>query len=682
MKKYVYGNPLETDAVVKEVEAVKNGKEISVLQLSETDGGLEFSCRMDEDDVVYGLGEQVRGMNKRGFSYISYAADDPIHTENKHSLYGGHNFLILCRAASSNQPSFGVFVDDPGKVVFDVGETKRDLLMIRTGKDCVVYVMEGESLVDLAKQFRELVGQSYIAPRWAFGYQQSRWGYLDESDVRNVVENHRRHGIPLEAVYLDIDYMERYKDFTVDEERFSDFPGFVEEMKEQGVHLVPIIDAGVKIEKGYPVYEEGVRENYFCKEENGEDFVGAVWPGKVHFPDVLNSRARAWFGGKYRWLIEQGIDGFWNDMNEPAIFYSEKNLKKVLEEISAIQDDNLDLNDFFHMQEIVEGLCNHPEDYKSFYHDMDGVRVCHDRVHNLYGFYMTRAAAEAFEQIAPNQRILLFSRSSYIGMHRYGGIWTGDNESWWSHLLLSIQQMPSLNLCGILYTGSDLGGFGSDATEDLLLRWMAFGIFTPLMRNHAAAGTRMQEAYQFDAVESFRRLVRIRYGLLPYLYSEYMKAALSDELYFRPVSFDYPEDAHTYLVEDQLMVGESIMIAPVYTQNAKGRYVYLPEEMLLVRMRSDKERAYQALSGGHHYIDVALDEVVFFVKKNHMLPAAVLGDDVRTTQDVSSDRLVWIGFADEEAEYTLYEDDGISKRYTPRKEWKTVRLKKEELENK
>ena len=456
---------------------------------------------------------------------------------------------------------------------------------------------------------------------------------------------------------------------------------FVEEMKEQGIHLVPIIDAGVKIEKGYPVYEEGVRENYFCKEENGEDFVGAVWPGKVHFPDVLNEKARAWFGGKYRWLIAQGIDGFWNDMNEPAIFYSEKNLKKVLEEISSIQDDNLDLNDFFHMQEIVEGLCNHPQDYKSFYHDMNGQKVCHDRVHNLYGFYMTRAASEAFERIAPDERLLLFSRSSYIGMHRYGGIWTGDNESWWSHLLLSIQQMPSLNLCGILYTGSDLGGFGSDATEDLLLRWTAFSIFTPLMRNHSAAGTRRQEAYQFEAAESFRRLIRIRYGLLTYLYSEYMKAALSDALYFRPLSFDYPEDAHAYLVEDQLMVGESLMIAPVYMQNAKGRYVYLPEEMLMVRMRSDKERTYQTLAGGHHYLDVALDEVVFFVKKNHMLPFAVLGDDAKTTQDVFTDRLVWIGIADEKAEYVLYEDDGISKNYAPRSEWKTVCRKREELEN-
>lgn len=681
IRKYVFGQPVETMAVVKEIE--ESREEISVMQFLEKEEELEFSCGMRETDVVYGLGEQVRGINKRGFSYVSYAADDPIHTENKHSLYGGHNFLILYRGEKEiNEDagkSFGVFVDDPGIVVFDAGETKRNRLVIRTGKDCAVYVIEGESLKDIAKQFRALIGQSYIAPKWAFGYQQSRWGYMNEEDVRNVVECHRRRAIPLDAVYLDIDYMDNYKDFTVNTERFPDLKGLAEDMKTEGVHLVPIIDAGVKIEKGYPVYEEGVRENYFCKDEQGEDFIAAVWPGKVHFPDVLNAKAREWFGGNYKCLLEQGIDGFWNDMNEPAIFYSEQNLKKVLQEIASISDDNLDLNAFFHMQEIVEGLCNNREDYRSFFHNMDGVRLCHDKVHNLYGFYMTKAAAEAFEKMEPNKRILLFSRSSYIGMHRYGGIWTGDNQAWWSHLLLSIQQMPGLNMCGILYTGSDIGGFGSDTTEDLLLRWLEFAIFTPLMRNHSATGTRRQEVYQFEEIERFRNIIRIRYGLLPYLYSEYMKAALDGEMYFRPVSFDYPKDAHAFLVEDQLMVGESIMIAPVYTQNAAGRYVYLPEEMMMVRMKSLEEKSFTVLEKGHHYVDIALHEVVFFVKKNHMLPLAVLEEEVKSTLDVKAGRYEWIGFAEEAAEYLLYEDDGLSKNYVPKEQWRKVRLRRDEL---
>lgn len=674
ISKYIFGQPIETGAVVMDV--AESDKKFSFMQIEVEEQSIVLSCHMNEEDVVYGLGEQVRGMNKRGFAYISNATDDPVHTENKHSLYAGHNFMVLHRVgeASRGQKSFGIFVDDPGTVVFDVGQTRLNELEITANKDCVVYVIEGESLKDIVKQFRVLIGKSYVAPKWAFGYQQSRWSYETEDEVRAVAEGHRSNDIPLDAIYLDIDYMERYKDFTVDQDRFPDFKGFVAEMKEQGIHLVPIIDAGVKIEEGYPIYEEGVQKDYFCKDEDGDDFVAAVWPGKVHFPDVLNPEVRKWFGGKYKWLMDQGIDGFWNDMNEPAIFYSEKNLKNVFDKLFELKDKNLDIHSFFRMKNMVLELSNNPVDYQSFYHNMDGVKVRHDKVHNLYGFNMTKAASEAFEEIAPDKRTLLFSRSSYIGMHRYGGIWTGDNNAWWGQLLLSIQQMPGLNMCGILYTGSDIGGFGSDTTEDLMMRWLEFAIFTPLMRNHAAFGTRLQEAYQFEHVDDFRNIIRIRYGLLPYLYSEYMKAALDDEMYFRPVSFDYPEDPQALRVEDQLMVGESIMIAPVYTQNAKGRYVYLPEEMMMVRMKSLEDKRCEILEKGHHYVDIALNEVVIFVKKNHMLPIAILDEHVKTIEDVNDERCEWIGFTEESAEYVWYQDDGTTRRYTPKEEWKHIKL--------
>lgn len=673
--KYIFGQPMETGAVVMEVS--EGARPFSLMQLTESEDGVQLYSRMDREDAVYGLGEQVRGMNKRGFSYISNATDDPHHTEGLHSMYGAHNFLILSR---KEKPSFGIFVDDPGRVVFDAGETRLDELWIRAGRDCVIYTVEGDSLKDIVKQFRELIGQSYIAPKWAFGYQQSRWSYECADDVREVVEKHHGQGIPLDAVYLDIDYMERYKDFTVDQEKFPDFEQFITEMREQGIHLVPIIDAGVKIEEGYPVYEEGVRENYFCKDEQGKDFAAAVWPGKTHFPDVLNTKAREWFGEKYRGLMEQGIDGFWNDMNEPAIFYSEAHLKEVMEEVLSMKDDNMDLHSFFHMKGLVDGLSNYEGDYKSFYHDMDGVKVRHDKVHNLYGYNMTKAASEAFEKIAPDKRTLLFSRSSYIGMHRYGGIWTGDNSSWWSHLLLSIQQMPSLNMCGILYTGSDIGGFVCDATQDLVMRWLEFGIFTPLMRNHSAAGTRRQEVYQFEDLEDFRNIIRIRYGLLPYIYSEYMKAVLDNEMYFRPLVFDYPNDPHAAQAEDQLMAGSSIMIAPVYRQNATGRYVYLPEEMMMVRMKSLEEKQCEVLEKGHHYVDIALNEVVIFVKKDHMLPMAVLDDGVRNISGIDDKRYEWVGFTEKEAEYVLYDDDGISKNYTPKDQWRKIVRTREQMD--
>ena len=450
-------------------------------------------------------------------------------------------------------------------------------------------------------------------------------------------------------------------------------------MKKENIHLVPIIDAGVKIEEGYDVYEEGVEKNYFCKDEEGNDFVAAVWPGKVHFPDVLNSEARAWFGEKYRWLIDQGIDGFWNDMNEPSIFYSEKRLNETIEKVAELKGKNLDLVEFFHMKDIIFGLSNSPEDYASFFHAMDGVKVRHDKVHNLYGFNMTKEASEAFDKIDPEHRILMFSRSSYIGMHRYGGIWTGDNAAWWAHLHQSVPQMPARNMCGLMYVGSDIGGFGEDTTEDLLMRWLEFGLFTPLMRNHAAIASRKQEVYQFNAIEDSRNIIRIRYALVPYIYSEFMKAVLKDEMYFRPLAFDYPEDAHAYKVEDQLMIGDSIMIAPVYVQNATGRYVYLPEDMLMLRMKSPEEKEFIKMEKGHHYVDIELNELVIFVKTNHVLPFAVVDKDLKSTCDLVENEYEWVGYVDKTAQYVLYSDDGISIECTPEEMRKTYEFTAEDF---
>lgn len=270
----------------------------------------------------------------------------------------------------------------------------------------------------------------------------------------------------MDMLYLDIDYMDAYKDFTVNPEEFPDFSAFVSEMKAQNIHLVPIIDAGVKIEDGYEIYEEGKAGDYFCKKEDGTDFAVAVWPGLTHLPDVLNKDARAWFGSKYDFLISQGIDGFWNDMNEPAIFYSKEGMDDLKQFLRDYLDGKVE-GPHWTLGDHVGSLSNSKEDYRRFYHNVDGKKIRHDLVHNLYGYNMTRAAGEAFGKLAPGRRILMFSRSSYIGMHRYGGIWTGDNKSWWSHLLLNIKQMPSLNMCGFLYSGSDLGGFGCNTTRDL-----------------------------------------------------------------------------------------------------------------------------------------------------------------------------------------------------------------------
>ncbi len=651
IRKFQFGKPFETEAVTADIAVSQGMPSYGQISLEE---GFCFRYTMDENDIVYGLGEANRGINKRGYCYISAAADDPDHTEDKRSLYAAHNFIVI-----SGSKNFGLFVDYPTRLTFDIGYTRSDLLEISCeAADLYLYVIEGESAYDIVRQFRKIIGRSYIPPKFAFGFGQSRWGYKTKEDFREVAAGYRSNRIPLDMIYMDIDYMEGYKDFTLNEENFQDFPEFVRELKDQNIRLVPIIDAGVKIEEGYSVCEEGEKGGYFCKREDGSDFVAAVWPGYTHFPDVLNPEARRWFGDQYRFLTDQGIEGFWNDMNEPSIFYTPEGIENVTELIRSYMEDKDGGASVFEIREAMMRLANSQKDYESFYHQVNGQKIRHDRVHNLFGYNMTRAAGEAFERIDPDRRFLMFSRSSYVGMHRYGGIWTGDNKSWWSHILLNLKMMPSLNMCGFLYTGADLGGFGADTTRDLLLRWLALGVFTPLMRNHTAIGTRQQECYQFEKTEDFRHVVGVRYRLIPYLYSEYMKAALSDDLYFKPLAFEYPQDAQASQVEDQLMLGGEIMIAPVYTQNARGRYVYLPEDMIFVKFMPDGSVFQNELSAGHHYVEIALNEVPLFIRKGKCIPIAKAAQSVA---ELDTENLELLGYAG--AKYELYEDDGVCKDY-------------------
>ena len=613
IKKYTSGSPVETGAVIKEFVSEDIGR---FPLVSRFDGGkFRFAQSLGKNAIVYGLGEAPRGINKRGWVYESFCSDDPFHTETKSSLYATHNFIII-----SGNESLGIFIDFPAKIRWDIGYTSADTCSVTVdGEDFDIYLIYGGSPLSVVKEFRAAIGQSYIPPFWAFGYQQSRWSYPDARAVDGVIEGYNNAQIPLDCVYLDIDYMESYKDFTVDKNKFPDFAAYVAEKRAQGIHLIPIIDAGVKKEDGYEVYDEGREKGYFCKTADGSDFEGGVWPGLVGFPDFLRGEVRDWFGSKYRVLTDMGIDGFWNDMNEPAIFYSSRGLEAALDKASSLKGKNLDLGQFFNLKDTFAGISNNPDDYSSIYHLIDGKLVCHDRVHNIYGASMTKAAGEFFEREFGKEKILMFSRASYIGAHRTSGIWFGDNHSWWSHILLCLKMLPSANMCGFLYCGADLGGFNANATADLVLRFLALGVFTPLMRNHSALGTRPQECYSFDNTDDFRDIVQVRYRLIPYLYSLFRKASEENDMIFRPLSFDYPTDPIARECETQLMLGDEAMIAPVYEQNVGGRYVYLPEPMTFYALSGEKVRS-EKLDKGVHYVPVALNEVPLFVKEGKQIP--------------------------------------------------------------
>ncbi len=653
IRKYTFGVPLPTDAVVREIPA-EEGPLPYFGVTAGRDGSVSFTLSLHPEEVLFGLGQAVRGVDKRGHRYESWNSDVFNHTEERPSLYGSHNFLVFF----SPERLLGIYLDDPGRITWDLGwEDYGRAVVTSAGGNLDLYLIEEDTLPGIARAFRQLTGRSYLPPRWAFGYIQSRWGYASEQEVRAVAAEHRKRHIPLDAVCLDIDYMVDFKNFTWKPDAFPDLARFSREMKEDHLRLVPIIDAGIKVEEGYAPYDSGKAGDFFCKKADGSDFVAAVWPGRCVFPDFLREDARRWFGGLYRPLLEAGIEGFWNDMNEPALFCSDEGVAEAFARADEIRSGHVGFEETWWLKDVFSGIANNPEDYRRFYHLVDGEPVRHDLVHNLYGAGMTRASAEGFRRFSPGRRLLLFSRSSFIGAHRDAGIWQGDNFSWWSHLKLALQMLPGLNLCGFLYTGCDLGGFGCNVTGDLLERFLQLGVFTPLMRNHSALHTREQEIYRFANWEMMRDTVGVRYALLPYLYSEFMKAALGDGMYFRPLAFDYLGDPRAVHTQDQLMLGEGCMVAPVYEQNAEGRFVYLPEDMLLIRFRSASDCDLEPLPKGDHWIPLALNEFPLFVKKNHAVLLCAGGESSELLDDTRFTALGWI---EEEGVYELYRDDGVS----------------------
>ena len=667
IQRFSFGHPFPTQSVVLSLPA-ESGP-IPFL----TPDGSGWQLTLSEQAAVYGLGEMPRGINKRGWHYIANNTDESRHSEDKLSFYGAHNFLLV----RDGSTCFGLFVDFPGKVYYDIGYSRHDLLSFHTETpDYDLYLLSGGNENAICREFRTLIGRSYIPPRWAFGLAQSRWGYKTEEDVREVARQYKEHDLPLDMICMDIEYMQDYADFTVNKERFPDLTKLSADLKAQGIRLVPIIDAGVRVDPNDSTCTEGLKKGYFCKKADGTPFVAAVWPGKAYFADFLRPEVREWFGHKYKALTDCGIEGFWNDMNEPSLFYSPERLRAFLDDMAALREkDNIEQEEFFpRVVGGAMGLMNSPADYASFYHEADGRKVRHDQVHNLYGGSMTRAAGEAFADLRPGQRTLLYSRSSFIGSHRYGGIWLGDNNSSWAQLLANIQMMPSVQMCGFLYSGADLCGFSCDTTPDLALRWLEFGLLTPLMRNHSAVGTRMQEYYRFpEVLPAVRNMIRLRYALLPYLYSEFMKAALENTSYFRPLAFDYPDDPDAREVEDQLLLGEGLMAAPVYVQNAHGRHVYLPEPMKLLRLRAVDDYDEEILPAGHHYIRCALDEMLLFIRPGHIIPVAQPANNTAELDDASL--TLWSFLPNgESAEYRMYRDDGVTTEYERKEHWKTLQI--------
>ena len=437
---------------------------------------LELIKRMNGDESFYGLGERPGHLNKRGCFYRNWNTDDPSpHAENYEALYKSIPFFM----ALTNKSAFGIFFDNSYQTYFDFGKENDNYYYFAANDGNLdYYFMYGPAATDVISLYTQLTGTTPLPQKWTLGYQQCRWSYPTATRVREIATTFRERNIPCDVIYLDIDYMDGYRVFTWNNETFPDPAGLIRELNEQGFKIVTIIDPGVKKDRGYTVYEEGLANGYFATDADGVPYVNRVWPGDSLYPDFTEQAVREWWGHLHDDLLKLGVAGIWTDMNEPASFNG------------PLPDD---------------------VQFKN-----DGYSTDHREVHNVYGSLMARATFDGIRK-ATGKRPFVITRACYAGTQKYSTIWTGDNHSFWEHLRMSIPMLCNLGISGMSFVGTDVGGFSFDCTGELLSRWVQVGAFTPLFRNHSAANTRDQEPWTFDATteQINRKYIQLRYRLIP-----------------------------------------------------------------------------------------------------------------------------------------------------------------------
>ncbi len=543
-------------------------------------------------ELCWGLGERYGGLNLRGKIHTLFATDDDLHLESSDSLYKSIPLLLVVGTGDA----YGIFLDSPAPQQWDLDSelTGKASVRLLTRRAWSVYWFAQSPLPDIVAAYTQLTGRCTLPPSWSLGHQQSRWSYPTERAARKISKEFRSRKIPCDTIVLDIDYMDDYRVFTISRTRFPRFERLVSDLSKIGFRVVTIVDPGVKRSSLDATFREGRKLDAFCKTSDGSIFVGKVWSGASCLPDFMKPRVRRWWGDKLDFLLSRGIAGIWNDMNEPALFGNQRPLTSNALDLPA-NDDQL------------------------FLQADDEANVGHFEVRNVYGQQMAKATREALRRVRPHERPFVLSRSGYAGIQRYAAVWLGDNTSWFEHLRLSIPMLLNVSLSGVAFCGVDIGGFGGSADAELLTRWYQLGIFYPFCRNHCALNGRPQEPWSFGSeVESrIRRLLTVRYQLLPYFERLFVEHRECGAPLMRPMAWHYPDDPTARQLDDQFMLGPDLLVAPILQRGVSRRPVYLPDGHWY---RFDGGSAFR----GRRYCDVEfdLDSTPAFVRGGAILPMA------------------------------------------------------------
>ncbi len=574
------------------------------------------SKKVQEGEVFFGLGDKAAELDLRHKRFENFGRDsygfqmdeDPLY-KNIPFYYGMHH----------NQ-GYGIFFDNTFRTLFDFGHERSGVTSFwARGGEMNYYFIYGPELLTVAEQYTRLTGTPDLPPLWSLGYQQSRWSYYPDSKVKEVAEEFRKRKIPCDVLHLDIDYMEGFRCFTFDKERFPNPKKLTADLEKSGFKTVAIIDPGIKVDEDYWVYQEGLEKDYFCKRADGALLNGDVWPGQCAFPDFTNPKVREWWKDLFKVIADAGIRAVWNDMNEPAVF--------------------------------EQGTF--PDDVR---HDFDGDSCSHRKAHNVYGHLMSKATKEGLEKHLMPNRTFAITRSCYAGAQRWTSVWTGDNIATWEHLWLASVMCQRLSVSGISFAGSDIGGFIDEPDAELYTRWIQLGVFNTFMRTHSASNETDfdQDPWSFgkESEDVIRQFIELRYQLLPYHYTAFWQNSVKGTPMLRPLSFVAQEDYETWYRNEEFLFGDHLLVSPVAQPAQEEKKVYLPKGTWYYYFTDEKFEGGQEIT-----IPTPMNEMPLFVRAGAVIPQYPIMQYVGEKKIEKMPLHIYFGGKDPVLS-ELYEDDG------------------------
>jgi alpha-glucosidase len=583
--------------------------------------------KMPLEENYYGLGDKAGPMNRRNRAFTNWNTDAFGWQESTDPLYKTIPFFIGLRKGVG----YGVFFDNTYRSSFDFGKESADYFSFGAeGGELNYYFIAGPEPKKIIEEYTALTGRAPLPPLWTLGYQQCRYSYYPEARVREIARLLREKKIPADTIYLDIDYQDENAPFTVNRQYFPNFEKMIADLREQGFHVILITDLHIKKNPGhgYAPFDSGTKNDVFVKNPDGSVYVGMVWPGESVFPDFTLTRVRDWWGGLYKDFVGMGVSGYWNDMNEPAVFtYPSKTMP-------------LDVR--------------HRLD--------DGTTLDHRAVHNLFGMQNSRATYDGLRKLQSNERPFVLTRAAYAGAQRYAATWTGDNLATWNHLSMSTPMLLSMGISGYSLVGDDIGGFGSSPPADLLTRWFEVGAFNPIFRNHAAKGTSDHEPWasgpEQEAIR--RRYIELRYKLLPYIYTITEETTRNGMPLMRPVFLEYPHAEEFYGDDHDFLFGPDLFVAPVVTESVDTQGVFLPPGEWYDFWTLDKHTNKEQIN-----LHPRIEEVPLHVRAGAIVPMQPLVQNTGETPDGPLELRVYLpsNTSGNECQGALYEDDGHTFAY-------------------